>query len=361
MQKNNDSAREKTFIRKTVSLALCVTLLLPLLSACSFSFSPEKDLSDAPDVPAATEAPAPEPTPEPSGDAFDLVIPAVYAQDEMLAEYLDLAQQAGIQTSDNPDGSRVYSMTADQQTQLLTAYKEKFDSAVKECIASNYYPEIKDIQVSGDYKELKLFITMDGYENGGLFTFAVYVLGMAAPLYQECQGNAGTTTTVMLINEATGDVLETQTAPDSLGEALQNIGGDPGDIGVTNGFGNESEVGEQSGDTGLTLEAIKQIALDSGYEVENSMGYSTSKDPPIPEPIHGFNIKHGGLKYGIQILEFSTAGDARTYVDYVQSMSNRTHDCLKGRFVMEYTVWNGDNFSDDNENQMSALLFGAAQ
>ena len=103
--------------------------------------------------------------------------------------------------------------------------------------------------------------------------------------------------------------------------------------------------------------AKKQAVIAAGYEVSNNMDYYT--DPLIPKPKDGFTIDVEELRYGIKVLEFASADEAKVYANFV---SNVSEIYIIEQFVVEFSIssWRGESLSEDTLNELLVVLSNGA-
>ena len=229
-------------MKKLISMALCLFMVTSTLTACSLEINGLKEAqaetpsaptpteSEKPvvaitaslqDTPAPTENPAdtqPPALPSPSASTDEMVeimVPAIYYINSDLETVEAATAEYGIEVSQNANGDYTYKMTKFQQEQFISRQKEEFDGAVKQIFDSGAYPEIKDIRYNDDYSVVEFVCDRAAAEESQYFILVLLVIGRSAPLYQAYQGKGeDARSEIKLIDEATGEVYETYTAPD---------------------------------------------------------------------------------------------------------------------------------------------------
>ena len=167
------------------------------------------------DVGDAGDAGDPEPTgPPPVQDGqVEIVIPAEFFFRIDKDAIIEEAMYVGYECIENSDGSITLIMTEAQQDALVREYKTHIDDIITS-ILQEPNSHIEDVQVSSDYTEVTVLCGKDfgAYESFG--SGDVVALGYFVPLHLIYQGKgADSTTTITLIDAASGEVINVMVCP----------------------------------------------------------------------------------------------------------------------------------------------------
>ena len=127
-----------------------------------------------------------------------------------------LAQNEGINAAKvNEDGSLTLTMTKEKHKELLEELKLNMDEIFEELIEGQDTPYIKDIEHTKDYKEVRVIVEKEEYEQA--FDFTPYLIGINAGMYQLYSGEEYNCTIIME-DSATGEEIYSIVYPDALEE-----------------------------------------------------------------------------------------------------------------------------------------------
>lgn len=99
-----------------------------------------------------------------------------------------LAENQGIKSATvNDDGSITLTMTKNKHKELLVEMKEGLDKTFEELINGKDTPYIKDIESTKSYREVRVKVDGEVYEEA--FDFTPFVIGVSAGMYQLYSGD----------------------------------------------------------------------------------------------------------------------------------------------------------------------------
>jgi major membrane immunogen (membrane-anchored lipoprotein) len=129
-------------------------------------------------------------------------------------EYLE--QNEGMKSAKvNEDGSLTLTMTKKKHNELLDEMKLNMDDTFRELIEGKDTPYIKNIEHTGDYREVRVMVDKEPYVES--FDFTPYVIGVSAGMYQLYAGEEYKSTIIMEDAE-TGEEIYSVVYPDEFEE-----------------------------------------------------------------------------------------------------------------------------------------------
>lgn len=127
-----------------------------------------------------------------------------------------LAENEGIKSANvNDDGSLTLTMTKEKHKELLDEMKLNMDETFKGLIGGEDTPYIKDIKYTKDYREVRVMVAKEAYEES--FDFTPYIIGVSAGMYQLYSGEEYKCTIIMEDAEI-GEEIYSIVYPDALEE-----------------------------------------------------------------------------------------------------------------------------------------------
>ncbi|SHD77572.1 hypothetical protein [Schnuerera ultunensis] len=127
-----------------------------------------------------------------------------------------LSENEGIKAAKvNEDGSLTLSMSKGKHEELMNEMEKEVELSFSELIESEDTPYIKEIKYTTGFREVKLIVDREEYENA--FDLTPLLVGVTVGMYQ-VYGGMEYKTTVIIEDISTGDEINLVTYPDALEE-----------------------------------------------------------------------------------------------------------------------------------------------
>ena len=161
------------------------------------------------------EADEPGTAPTVAEGTFEVIIPMYYSG-VIEGEIDQQAQGMGIDVIINPDGSRVYTMTEEQQEQFLAEFASDLEEMFHNMANDETFIGLSEIRWSNDYSEVELLVNDEFFADDALGFYALISIGFMSPLYQVFQGNPDAKSLVTLMDEETEETVSSFMCPDDI-------------------------------------------------------------------------------------------------------------------------------------------------
>lgn len=143
----------------------------------------------------------------------ELTIPSDYVNGQTQEDLNKLSDEHGFKSIIlNEDGSATYTMTKKQHKELLSEYREQFNTALNEMIGSEDYPNFTKIESNNNFTEFT--VTTKSTELDMAESVSVMAFYMYGGIYNVFSGELVDNVSVTFINEETGDIISTSNSKD---------------------------------------------------------------------------------------------------------------------------------------------------
>lgn len=115
----------------------------------------------------------------------------------------------------NADGSMTLNMTKKKHNELLDDLRKNLDETFGELIESEETPYIKKIDYTKDYREVKIIVDKEKYENA--FDLTPFLIGMTTGIYQLYSGQEYHTNIIILDLETREEIYSVN-YPEDIGD-----------------------------------------------------------------------------------------------------------------------------------------------
>jgi len=150
----------------------------------------------------------------------EVTLPEMLFVDEDIDEVLEEAKEAGAKDiKENDDGSVTFKISKKDHKQMMKEMAADVEESVEEMINDEEFVSIKDISFNKNFSEFTMVVDREGFENS-FDGFAVFGLGLSGMFYQLFNGDDmdKSKVTVLIEDEATGEVFEEVNYPEALDE-----------------------------------------------------------------------------------------------------------------------------------------------
>lgn len=202
-------------MRKLFALSLVLIMVLSLVVSCGENQAEDKNEQKTQEHEETTPNNDDGVVVEENFSSIDLTIPSTIIGD--LSEFNEeeyLANNEGIKSAKvNEDGSLTIRMTKSKHEALMREMKQEIDSTFQQLIEAEDTPYIKDIEYTNGFKEVKIKVEKEAYENA--FDLTPFIAGISVGMYQVYSGEEFKTT-VIVEDAETGEEISSVVYPDEL-------------------------------------------------------------------------------------------------------------------------------------------------
>lgn len=151
----------------------------------------------------------------------EITLPASLFEDQDIEAVIAEAKEEGVkEVVKNDDGSFTYKMSKSQHKKILKELKDGIIEAVEDAKKNEDFVSIKDVTHNASFSEFTLVVEKEKFENS-FDGFAALGLALSGMYYQLFDGVKAddSKVTIMIKDEATGEVFDTIKYPDALNES----------------------------------------------------------------------------------------------------------------------------------------------
>ncbi|WP_419394346.1 hypothetical protein [Cytobacillus praedii] len=151
----------------------------------------------------------------------EITLPASLFEDQDINGVIEEAKNEGIDDiKQNPDGSLTYIMSKSKHKEMLKELESGLLESIEDAKNSEDYVSIKDVTHNKSFSEFTLIVDKEKYENSfdGFVSLGFALSGMYYQLFNGVSPD-DYKVTIIIKNEATGEVINTIVYPDALNES----------------------------------------------------------------------------------------------------------------------------------------------
>lgn len=203
-------------MKKKVLLFLILVLVMNLtLVACGNKEEADKPNQEDESIESIDDEESEGITVDKSLLTVDITLPATLVGD--LSDFNEeeyIAENEGIKAVKiNEDGSITLTMTKKKHGEIINEMKDEVEASLSELIESEDTPYIKGIKHTEDFREVKIIVDRDAYEDA--FDLTPFTVGITVGMYQAYSGDEFYTK-IIIEDVGTGEEIGSVIYPDAL-------------------------------------------------------------------------------------------------------------------------------------------------
>lgn len=203
-------------MKKKVLLFLILVLVMNLtLVACGNKEEADKPNQEDESIESIDDEESEGITVDKSLLTVDITLPATLVGD--LSDFNEeeyIAENEGVKAVKiNEDGSITLTMTKKKHEEIVNEMKDEVEASLSELIESEDTPYIKGIKHNKDFREVKIIVDRDAYEDA--FDLTPFAVGITVGMYQAYSGDEFYTK-IIIEDVDTGEEIGSVIYPDAL-------------------------------------------------------------------------------------------------------------------------------------------------